>query len=159
MRLQRNQLSIPMGKGRETLAACKKNFADDPCVTTLQLYFSLLDDLDRYEDILSIQETDKQVREISLPPTEKNMDIWRLLILAAAKTGRIDFVEEYMPQVRKFCSVQDEFEILMSLPGLYRREKQEEKLAAVKKRLLDLLPEQQMNQYFRERAKVAIEES
>ena len=53
----------------------------------------------------------------------------------------------------------NEFEFLMSLPGLYRKENQEEKLEAVKKRLLALLPRQSMNQYFLERAKTAIEQS
>ena len=45
----------------------------------------------------------------------------------------------------------------MSLPVLYRD--QEEKLAAVKKRLFALLPRQTMNQYFLERAKTEIEQS
>lgn len=159
MRLQRNQLSILMGKGREVLAACKKDFADNPGTTTLHFYFSLLDDLDRYEDILSIQETESQVRTIILPPSEKNLNIWLRLIHAAAETGRIDFVEEHMPQILEACTEQDEFYFLMGLLGLYRRKNQEEKLAAVKKRLYALLPRQSMNQYFLERAKATIEQS
>ena len=46
----------------------------------------------------------------------------------------------------------------MSLLSLYRKENQEEKLAAVKKRLLALLPRQQMNQYFLERTRTVIEQ-
>lgn len=157
MRLQRNQLSIPMGKGREALAACKKDFAENPSETTLHFYFSLLDDLERYEEILSIQETDGQVREIILPPVQKNLNIWQLLIHAAAETGRIGFVEEHMPHVLEVCTEQDEFQFLMSLLSMYRRERREEKLAAVKKRLYALLPDQPMNQYFLERTKAAIE--
>ena len=159
MRLQRNQLSIPMGKGREALAACKKDFAENPGETTLLLYLSLLNDLDRYEEILSIQETEGRVRDITLPPSQKNLGIWQLIIRAAAETGRADFVETHIPQVLEVCTQQDEFEFLMSLLGLYRKENQEEKLAAVKKRLFTLLPQQSMNQYFRERAKTAIEQS
>ena len=159
MRLQRNQLSIPMGKGREALAACKMDFAEKPGETTLHLYLSLLDDLDRYEDILSIQETEIQVREIILPPSQKNLNVWWLLIHAAAETGRADFVEEHMPPVLEVCTEQDEFEFLMSLLDLYRRENQEEKLAAIKKRLYVLLPGQPMNRYFLEKAKATIEQS
>ena len=47
----------------------------------------------------------------------------------------------------------------MSLLDLYRRENQEEKLAAIKKRLHTLLPGQPMNQYFLERAQATIEQS
>ena len=157
MRLQRNLLSITLGKGRETLAACKEDFAENPCVTTLHLYLGLLNDLDRYEDILSIQETESQVRDIILPPSQENLSVWWLLIHAAAETRRVDFVEAHMPQVLGVCTEQDEFEFLMSLLGLYREEK--EKLAAVKERLFILLPRQPMNQYFLERAKTAIEQS
>ena len=152
MRLQRNQLSIPMGKGREALAACRKDFAENPSVTTLRLYLSLLSDLERYEDILSIQETESQVQDVILPPSKENLCIWWLLIHAAAETGRTNFVETHIPRVLEICTEQDEFELLMCLPGLYRKEKQEEKLAAVKNR-------QPMNQYFLERAKAAIEQS
>ncbi|MDE7262555.1 MAG: hypothetical protein K2N78_10955, partial [Oscillospiraceae bacterium] len=157
MRLQKNQLSIPMGKEREALAACKKDFAENPSVVTLQLYFSLLNDLHRYEDIL--QETDSQVQEIILPPSQKNLNIWWLLIHAAAETGGIEYVEAHMPQLLEVCTEQDAFNFLMSLLGLYRRENQPEKLAAVKKRLYALLPGQPMNQYFLEKAKTTIDQS
>ena len=158
MRLQRNQLSIPMAKGRETLQACKKDFTETPSETTLHLYLSLLDNLDRYEDILSIQETERLARDIIFPPSDQNMSIWWLLIHAAAETGETDFVEEHMPQILEVCSEQDEFAFLMSLLGLYRRTDQAEKLEAIKKRLYILLPGQSMNQYFREHAKVTIEQ-
>ena len=159
MRLQRNQLSVPMGKGREALAACKKEFAENPGETTLHLYLSLLNDLDRYEEILSIQETEGRVRDLVLPPSQKNLNIWWLLIHAAAETGGMDFVEAHIPQVLEVGTQQDEFEFFMSLLGLYRKEGQQEKLAAIKKRLFALLPRQSMNQYFLERAKTAIEQS
>ena len=159
MRLQKNQLAVPMGKSREALAACKKDFAETPGTTALQLYLSLLNDLDRYEDILSHQETDCRVQDIIYPPTPDNLSIWQLLIRAAAETGGMDFVEAHIPQILKVCTEQDEFEFLMSLLGLYRRENQEDKLAAVKKRLFVLLPRQPMNQYFLERTKTAIEQS
>ena len=159
MRLQRNQLSIPMGKGREALAACKKDFAEHPGVTTLHLYLSLLDDLDRYEDILSIQKTESQVQDIIFPPAKKNLGIWWVLIHAAVETGGTDFVETHIPQILRVCTEQDEFEFLMLLPGLYRKENQGEKLETVKKRLFALLPRQSMNRYFLERAKTEIEQS
>ena len=158
MRLQRNQLSIPMGKGREALAACKKDFEENPGETTLHLYLSLLNDLHRYEEILSIKETESRVRDIILPPSQKNLNIWQLLIRAAVETGGTDFVETHIPQILKVCTEQDEFEFLMSLPDLYRKENQEEKLAAIKRRLLALLPRQPMNQYFLDRAKTEIEQ-
>lgn len=159
MRLQRNQLSIPMGKSRKALAACRKDFAENPNETTLHLYLSLLDDLDRYEDILAIQETDSQVREIILPPSQKNLNIWWLLIHAAAGTGRTDFVEKHMPKILEAGTEQDEYDFLMILLDLYRRKNQQEELSAIKKRLYALLPGQPMNRYFMEKAKTTIEQS
>ena len=158
MRLQKNQLSIPMGKERETLAACKKDFAENPNETTLHLYLSLLDNLHRYEDILAIQEMDSQAGEIIFPPSQKNLNVWWLLIHAAAETDGIDFVEAHMPQVLEVCTEQDEYAFAMSLLGLYRRAGQEEKLAALKERLYVLMPKQPMNRYFREKDKAAIEQ-
>lgn len=76
MRLQRNQLCADTGKGREALAACRQDFADNPGETALYFYFSLLNDLGRYEEILSIQETDCRAREIVFPPAPKNLGIW-----------------------------------------------------------------------------------
>ena len=159
MRLQRNQLSIPMGKGREALAACRKDFAEHPNETTLHLYLSLLDDLGRYEDILAIQETDSRVGDMILPPSQKNLNIWWQLIHAAAEMCRLDFVEAHMPQILEACTEQDEYDFLMALLNLYRRANQEEKLSAIKQRLYVLLPEQPMNRYFREKAKTTIEQS
>ena len=156
MRLQRNQLCASIGKGREALAAVKRDFADHPCVTTLHLYLGLLNDLHLYEEILSLQETDARVREITLPPSQKNLSLWWLLIHAAAETGGLDFVETHMPQLLQAANEQDEFEFLMCLLDLYRRENRAERLADVQKRLYDLLPKQQMNPYFLERAKEKI---
>ena len=115
--------------------------------------------MERYEDILSIQETESQIQDIIFPLSQKNLNIWWLLIQAATKTGGMDFVETHFPQILEVCTEQDEFEFLMSLLGLYRKENQEEKLAAVKKRLLALLPRRSMNQYFLERAKTTIEQA
>ena len=159
MRLQRNQLSIFMGKSREALAACRRDFAEHPDITALLLYLSMLSDLYDYEAVLSVPESGGGARELIFPPSEKNLSVWRLLIHAAAETDRIDFVEEHMPQVLAVCSRQDEFQFLMNLPGLYRRADQEEKLSAVRARLTALLPEQPMNQYFIDRARAAIEQS
>ena len=159
MRLQRNQLSITMGKGYETLEECKREFSEKPNATTLYLYLNMLNDMERYENILSIQETESQIQDIILPPTQKNLNIWWLLIHAAAKMGVTDFVETHIPRILEICTEQDEFGFLKSLLDLYRKENQEEKLAAVKKRLLALLPRQSMNQYFLERAKTTIEQS
>ena len=158
MRLQRNQLSVPMGQGREALAACKKELAENPSETALHLYLSLLNDLDRYEDILSVKEPGSPVRDILFPPSQKNLSSWWMLIHAAVRTGGADFVEAHIPQILEACTEQDEFDFLMDLPDLYRKEGQEEQLAAVKKRLLALLPRQPMNQYFLDRAKTEIEQ-
>lgn len=159
MRLQQNQLYACMGKGREALAACKKEFTQSPGVTTLLLYFSLLDDMQRYEELLSIQEMERQVREIILPPSRKNLSIWRRIIHAAAETGAMDFIEENMPAILELCGEADEFDFLMCLMDLYRNENLDEPLAQIKRRLRALLPGLSLNQYFEERARERIRQT
>ncbi len=158
MRLQRNQLSIAMGKGREALAKCKKDFEEHPCVMTLQFYFSLLNDLSYYEDILSLQATESRVREITLPPAEKNLDIWWTVIYAAAETDREDLMEQYMPPVLEVCGEQEEYQFRMCLLNWYRKRNQQDKLEQNRQRLLELLPKMAYNKYFEEAARKTIEQ-
>ena len=159
MRLQRNQLCVSMGKGREALAACKKDFEENPSAVTLQFYFSLLNDLFRYEDILSIQETEHRARDIIFPPAKDNLDIWLQLIYAAAETGEADFVERYMPSVLEVCDEKDEYEFLRCLLSLYRKMDQQNKLVQIQSRLLELLPGMSFNAYFEEAARKEIEQA
>lgn len=158
MRLQKNQLCIALDKGREALAECKRNFVENPDVFTLEIYFVMLFDLQKYEEILAIQETDSQAREITFPVSEKNLGIWYWLIHAAAKTNEMYFIEKNMPPILEVCSKEDEFDFLMCLLDLYRDENQKEKLTAIKKRLTSLLPEKSFNKYFLENVKKRIEQ-
>lgn len=157
MRLQRGQLRTNVGQGREALAECRENFKDHPDVLTLQIYFSMLSELQAYEEILSIQETDSPAREIIFPITVKNLGIWFLLIDAAAETGGTAFIEKHMPPILELCTGEDEFTFLMRLLRLYKKEGREEKVAALKKRLLSILPGQPFNKYIMERTKENIE--
>lgn len=158
MRLQRNQLLISMGKGREALTACKRDFEENPGAVALHFYFSVLNELYRYEDILSIQETEQQVRNITLPPTKDNLDIWWQLIHAAAETGEADFVARYIPLVLEVCDEKDEYEFLLCLMNLYREKNQQDKLMRLQSRLLELLPKMSFNEYFEEAARKTIEQ-
>lgn len=155
MRLQRNQLAIHMGKGREALAACEKDFAERPGGMTLRLYFSLLNDLHRCEEILALQETDGRVRALTLPPSKENLDAWWHLIHAAAETGGVDFVERYLPPVLEICGEREEYDFLLCLLELYRGEE----LARIQRRLLALLPGMSLNKYFEEKALQRIKEA
>lgn len=156
MRLQRNQLLISMGKGREALTACIRDFEENPCAVTLHFYLSVLNELYRYEDILSIPETEQQVRDIILPPTKDNLDIWWQLIHAAAETGEADFVARYIPPVLEVCDEKDEYELLLCLMSLYQKKNQRDKLIQIQNRLLNLLPRMSYNEYFEEAARKTI---
>lgn len=157
MRLQRNQLCTDTGSGREALAECRKNFVEKPDIITLELYLSLLSDLQKYEEILSIPESESTAKELLFPPSEKNLNIWWQLIHAAAETGGVDFVEKHMPSILEVCTDEKEFDFLMSLLNLYQEEAQEEKLEAIKKRLTFLLPGLSSNKYYLENMKKRIE--
>ena len=160
MRLQKNQLRMNLGEGREALTECKRNFAENPDENTLLIYFCMLSELHNYEEILTIQETESRAREIIFPVSEKNLGIWWQLIQAAAKTSEMNFVEKNMPSILEVCSEEDEFEFLMCLLDLYQEENQKEKLAALKKRLTSLLPEKEksLNKYFWEDIRKRIEQ-
>ncbi len=158
MRLQRNQLLAGTGRGREALTACKKDFTDAPDESTLLIYLTTLLELQRYEEILSAVETDPQARDIVFPVSEKNLGIWWMLIDAAAETGGRNFIETYLPSILETGTEADEFDFLKILLPFYRKEGQEEKLAAAKKRLLTLLPVKAFNKYFEERARQEIEQ-
>lgn len=157
MRLQRNQLCAGMESGRGVLAECGRNFRENPNALTLQLYFCMLSDLFRYEEILSLQETESSVGGIIFPPSPQNMDIWWVMFHAAAETGREDFVEKHMPSVLEICSKEDEFDFLWGLESLYREGHEKEK-AAIKKHLLALLPELKFDKYRLENSQKAIEQ-
>ncbi|MDE5823383.1 MAG: helix-turn-helix transcriptional regulator [Lachnospiraceae bacterium] len=132
MRLQRNQLCAALEKGREALAECKRNFKENPNENTLQIYLSMLSDLQNFEEILSIQETENLAKQIIYPPSEKNLGIWWLLIHAAVEMVETNFIEKYMTPILEVCSENDEFDFLMSLLNLYKEENQKEKLTAIK---------------------------
>lgn len=157
MRLQRNQLCANLGAGRDTLAEHREDFMKDPGMTTLLLYLSMLSELEQYEGLLSVPETDAAAREIIFPVSEKNLDVWQLLVHAAAETGAADFIERHMPLILAVCPEKDEYEFLMCLLPFYQKERQEERLAEVRRRLRALLPGMGFNQYFEEAARKRIE--
>jgi len=157
MRLQRDQLCRHLGKYRQTLAERKRELAEHPDAVTLQRYLYMLSDAQDYEAVLSTPETEGG--NILFPPSEKNAGAWLALIHAAVETGRTDFVERHLPPVLEVCSGEEEFDLLMYLLDLYRNNGQREKLAAVKERLLALLPGRSRNQYFEENTKKRIEQS
>ncbi len=157
MRLQRNQLRANLGMGREALEESRKNFLERPGMVTLHLYLNMLLELQKYEELLSIQETEPLAQEIICPISKENLSLWWLFIRAAAETGAADFIEQHVPSVLAVCGEKDEFSFLRSLLPFYQKARQEEKLKETKQRLLSLLPGMGMNPYFEETAKKEIE--
>lgn len=178
MRLQKNQLLTYMGKSREVLAECIKNFKKNPTRLTLRIYLDMLSNMQNYEEILSIQEKESSAKEIIFPPSNKNLNIWWLLIHAASEIGEINFVEKNMPSVLEVCSEEDEFDFLMILLNLYKEKPDEkidqsmneqpdkildkskkEKLDTIRNRLCALLPKLSIDKYRLENIKRRIEQS
>ncbi len=158
MRLQKNQLWANQGRGRDALAACRQDFEKNPGPITLQLYLNMLLELQDYEAILSIQETEPSVRSFLFPISANNLDLWWLLIHAAAEaSGAEDFIAQHMPSILAASTERQEYYFLMSLLPFYQREGQMERLAAARERLLALLPGMGLNQYFEEAARNKIE--
>lgn len=179
MRLQRNQLLTHMGRSREVLAECRKNYRENPTELTLHIYLDTLSNLQNYEEILSIQEKESSAKEIIFPPSKKNLNIWWQLIHAASEIGEMNFVEKNMPSVLEVCDKADEFDFLITLLNLYKEEKQDEetcqsineqpdkiideskkeKLDGIKNRLRALLPKLSFDKYRLENVKRRIEQS
>ena len=158
MRLQRDQLCLNIGKGREALAERKRELLEHQDEISLLRYLSMLSDMQDYEAVLSVQKMEGPVGDLIFPPSQKNLSIWWRLIHAAAEMGELDFVEQYMPAVLKVCSGEDEFQFLMCLLDAYEGEHQGEKLAEIKERLISLLPQMSFNKYFEEKAMERIEQ-
>lgn len=154
MRLQRDQLCIDLGRGRETLAARRQELAQQPSHTALLRYLCMLSDLQDYETILSILKTAGPLEDIIFPPSQENLSVWRQFIHAAAEMGQIDLIERHMPAVLAVCSEAEEFDLLMCLLRVY----QGEQLAAIKGRLRTLLPKASCNKYFEETIRQRIEQ-
>lgn len=157
MRLQRNQLRSNLGMGREALAECKRDFEEAPGPLTLQLYLSILSELQRYEEVLSVRETEPSAGALLFPVSAGNLELWGLLIQAAAETDRAEFIEEHMPSILAASTEQDEYYLLMSLLPFYQRTGQADRLVAARERLLALLPGMALNQYFEDAARKRIE--
>lgn len=146
MRLQRDQLCNNVGRGREALAELKEEFMERPEAVSLLRYTSMLDERQEYEAALSLLD-EGPARDILFPPSEKNLPVWQNLIRSAAKTGKTDIIEWYLPPVLKACGKQEELDLLLCLLEVY----QGEKLAEAKERIRALLPEIPLNQYFEEK--------
>lgn len=155
MRLQWDQLCCDMGRGREALAERGKEFVQRPSEITLLRHLSLLGYRQEYEEILSVCETEGPAREILFPPSNNNLSIWQELIRAAARTGKSDFVKQYLPPVLEVCGKEEEFDFLLPLLDLLEGEK----LSALRERLRALLPELSLNQYAVEKVKERLRES
>ena len=141
MRMERDHLSLHIGRGRETLEERRRELAGHPDEVTLQRCLNILLNAERYEEVLAVyEEAEGPIRELLDPPTEKNLGMWEPILDAAFYLSRKDFVEQYLPPVLEVCNEESEFFFLLSLRKLYRVEGQVEKAAALKERLLYLLP-------------------
>ena len=145
MRLQRDQLCCSNGKGREARAERRRDFAEHPGEVTMLRYLSILNTLQDHEAVLAVFDADGPAQEIMLPPSEKNLPIWRELICAAAEMGEKDFIEKRLPPVLEMCGKNDELDFLMCLLDVYEGEK----LAELRHRISALLPEVSLNEYFK----------
>lgn len=154
MRLQRDQLCCDIGRGREALAERKKEFAERPSEITLLRYLSLLGYRQEYEEMLCICKTEGPAGKVLLPLSKKNLPIWQVLIHGAAQASRRDFIEQHGASVLKVCSKEEEFDLLMCLLNVYEGEK----LAGVKRRMRNLLPEISLNPYAVDKIKERIGE-
>ena len=152
MRLQRDQLCDNLGRGRETLSERENAFTERPDHITLLRYLSMLDQRQEFEKMLSLFETDGPAREIILPASEENLSLWYGLVHAAAETGDTGFIEQYLPPVLEVCGPAGELDLLMCLLKVYDGER----LAAIKRRVLSILPEAGLNPYFEEKAREKI---
>lgn len=142
MRLQRDQLSHNLGRGRETLEERRRELAEHPDEVTLTRCLHMLIHTQRYEEVLAIyEEAEGPVRELVDPPTEKNLGMWEPILDAAFYLSRKDFVEQYLPPVLEVCNAEHEFFFLWDLMKLYREDGQAEKAAELKERLLYRLPQ------------------
>lgn len=158
MRLQRQQLRHVLGEGRLALEECKRDFQENPNVLTLQIYLEMLLEIQDYEKVLAVQETDICAREILFPPSKSNIILWKPIINAAVEMGNLDFVEKYMDAVLAHGTMQDRFDFLWLIVGLYKEQNRVDRFAAIKEELLSMLPELPYDEYMEKRLEKMIEQ-
>lgn len=151
MRLQRDQLCGSIGRGRETLTECKKDFMEHPGEFSLLRYLSVLCDRQEYEAVLSALEAEGPVRDLVFPPSGQNLSVWYRFIYAAAETGEQDFIKRHLPAVLEVCSQEDELDFLVCLLDVFEGEK-------LRQRIRFLLSKVSLNQYFAEEIRKRVEE-
>lgn len=152
MRLQRDQLCMNTGRGRDLLEERREDFAKCPDAITLLRYVSALGERQDYEAVLSVIK-DFSAGELLFPPAQGNLPVWGCLIHAAVRTGNRAFIGQYLPQVLEVCGSEDELDLLMCLLDVYDGEE----LAGIKRRVYALLSEAHLNEYFEGRIRERIE--
>lgn len=157
-RLQRLQLRAMLGEGAKTLEECERDFRADPGPDTLRVYLEMLAILERDEAMLELMETDRSVRALMHPPSERNVSIWLQCVLAAARLGRVEFVEEHRDCILPYAGQEEKACLLESMVALYKKKGLHEKYAAAKTELLSLLPDLPMHPYIAEESRKQIEQ-
>ncbi|MDE7299020.1 MAG: hypothetical protein K2N94_09375 [Lachnospiraceae bacterium] len=82
---------------------------DNPNGITLNIYLHMLIELQNYEEILSLYETESSVKQILFPPAEKNLGAWWTILYAAEELGEAEFVEKQMAVVMESGNKEDEY--------------------------------------------------
>lgn len=83
--LQRLQLRFMLGYGRQDLQECETIFRESPSADTLQIYFEMLSNVQDYEKMLELYDTDPAVTDLMAPPSEENIMLWVQCVHAAAR--------------------------------------------------------------------------
>lgn len=156
-RLQRVQLKIEQGQGREMLSECDGQFRAEPCLDTLRLYFEALLLLNRGREVLELRGKDSYVQELMAPPCEDNAPIWLQCALAAAEEGDLETMESYEQAICQCRSGETEYYFLWRLAKLYGERGLREKCEALKPRLHALLPYGEENPYTAAKCRQAID--
>ncbi len=156
-RLQRVQLKIEQGQGRDILLECQAQFRTEPCLDTLRLYFEALLLLGRGGKVLELRGTDLAVQELMTPPCADAAAIWLQCARAAAEAEDVEAMESYEEAICQCRARETEYYFLLLLAELYSRKGMGGKCEALKPRLLALLPQVNDNPYSIARCRQAID--
>ena len=119
-KLQRLQLRLMLGYGRQDLQECEKNFRENPAIDTLLIYFEMLSNVQNYEKILELYHSDQTVIDLMMPPSEENTGLWAQCADAAKVVKNLEIVEKCGKFIMQYGTPENRYYLLWRLTVLYK---------------------------------------
>ena len=144
--LQLQQLECMAGNTEKMVENSKARYYASKTDQNLLLYLSALLDSKKYEELFIFFDEEFSKSEY-FEINEKSSDYWYTFIGTAATTNNLDFVNTYLPDYEKVCSIEELLSIKLKLATSLKSS--DSNFIVNKEELFDLLDECEINEHFK----------